>query len=179
MALREDLRWSLAMRRIHALAAIMIVTAAAIGLAMTHLVSDIGLRFELYQWHKSFGFVVLAIMVARWVARLTVTAPVAVGKPWQHMLATLIHWFFYLALIALPLTGWAMVSASPLPVPTVLFGVLTIPNILRPDLALYGQLKALHGWLSWATLLALVLHVAGALLHQRDNILRRMWRLRA
>jgi cytochrome b561 len=171
-------RWPLALRRIHAVSAVVIVTAAVIGLVMTHVVDDIGLRFELYQWHKSFGFLVLGIMLVRWAARLAVKAPAGIGARWQQTLAVVIHRFFYMALIALPLTGWAMVSASPLRVPTVLFGIVTIPNILDPDLVLYGQLRAWHGWLSWLTLLALSLHVLGALAHRQDAILGRMWRLR-
>ena len=129
----EGLRWPLTLRRIHAAAAAGVIVAMVIGLAMTHMVADIGLRFELYQWHKSFGFAVLGLMLARWAARLTITAPSGVGGRWQRRLATVLHGFFYVALIALPVTGWCMVSASPVRVPTILFGVLPVPDILGPD----------------------------------------------
>lgn len=174
----EGQRWPLTLRRIHAAAAAGIIVTMVIGLAMTHMVADIGLRFELYQWHKSLGFAVLGIMLARWAARVTVNAPRGVGSCWQQRLAKVLHGFFYVALIALPVTGWCMVSASPVRVPTMLFGLLTMPDILGPDLALYSWFKALHGWLSWTVLLALALHVAGALVHRSDDIVSRMWRLR-
>ena len=38
-----------------------------------------------------------------------------------------LHVLFYVFMIAMPLTGWALVSSDPIDVPTILFGVIPLP----------------------------------------------------
>lgn len=143
-------------------------------------------RFWLYQLHKSLGITVLALMALRIVWRLTHRPPELVpGMPaWERTAAQGAHLALYGLLLALPLSGWLMVSASTLPIPTLYFGLFQIPHIgfiesLPTDTkATFGSLS--H-WLHWIAGMVLILivagHVAAALRHHfvmRDDTLTRM-----
>jgi cytochrome b561 len=85
-------------------------------------------------------------------------------------------------MIAMPLTGWAMVSASPLGLPTIVFGAFEWPHIVWLETAtdkatLEAQLKQVHATAGLVMLGLIGLHVAAALKHQfvdRDGLLSRM-----
>ncbi len=170
-------RWGLGLRRVHALSAMVLLVAATLGLAMTHVVRDPGLKFELYQWHKSVGVTVFALLLLRVGLRLRHPSPQGVGTALQRRLAAVTHRAFYVLMLVLPLTGWAMVSASPLPVPTIVFGLFTLPPLLSPDMARYQALKGLHGWLAWGFCFLALVHVAGAAAHWRRGLVSQMWLL--
>ena len=85
-------------------------------------------------------------------------------------------------LLAMPLVGWAMVSASPYNIPTVLYGVIPWPHLpVLPELpnkaAVEGVLKLVHSYGAWLLMALLLLHVGAALRHHlalRDDTLWRM-----
>jgi polyisoprenoid-binding protein YceI len=93
--------------------------------------------------------------------------------PWERRLARLVHGAFYALTLALPLTGWLMVSASRLAVPTRLFGIVAWPHLpgvanLAPaqKAMVLGLAERGHGALAWIAVALLIVHVAGALKHQ-------------
>ena len=68
-------------------------------------------------------------------------------------------------------------SASPLPIPTRFFDLFVIPNIARPDAALFGWATLAHEIAAWTIAGLVALHAAGALKHHwidRDDVLERM-----
>jgi cytochrome b561 len=87
-------------------------------------------------------------------------------------------------IIAIPLAGWAMVSSSPLGLPTLWYGLFEWPHI--PFLAelprdqkqqIIGIFRETHNWLAFLAIFLIVLHVTAALKHQfwdRDTVLARM-----
>ena len=88
----------------------------------------------------------------------------------------------YILLFGLPLTGWALVSASVLNVPTLSYGHIHWPHLaflssLSHKAPVEAGLKQVHRYAAWF-LMALVLgHVVAALRHhfaQRDDVPRRM-----
>jgi cytochrome b561 len=96
---------------------------------------------------------------------------------WERAAARLTHAGLYLLLLVLPLTGWVMASVSPLGIPTVVFGLFTLPNPFQPSATLEAALKLVHGLLALALAMLVALHVGGALRHhlvRRDDVLRRM-----
>jgi cytochrome b561 len=139
------------------------------------------------QLHKSIGITVLALTLIRIGWRLTHAAPALPDtmRPWEKWAANSVHFVLYLLMLGLPLSGWAMVSASPLIKvhPTVLYGVLHIPAVPFPGLdsdqlhdthKLLEKTHELLGWIAYATI---TLHVAAALKHhliERDDVLSRM-----
>jgi cytochrome b561 len=143
-------------------------------------------RLTLFNWHKSFGVTVLLLTCFRLVWRLTHRPPALPAEmpAWEAKVAHLTHWAFYLLLFLVPLLGWAMVSASPRNVPTVLFGTIEWPHI--PLLAdLDTQVKKdyrktfefAHASAAYTLACLLVLHVGAALRHHfmlKDDVVRRM-----
>jgi cytochrome b561 len=167
------------------------VIAAAIlyqiwlGWRMSDLPSGMA-KFELFQLHKSVGITILLLSLGRLGWRLTHRPPPYAGgvRGWQHTLATAVHTGFYVMMIALPLTGWAAVSASTFNLPTVLWGVVPWPHL--PGLAelapgqketVSGALGTTHEWLVRLTIAMLALHVAGALKHQFADKDGTLWRM--
>jgi cytochrome b561 len=156
-----------------------------IGLAWTFLTLKPGLQeFRLIQLHKSVGVTVLVLSVARLVWRLANPPPRLVLPPWQAVLSQAVHWGFYGVMIGAPLSGWVMVSASKLNLPTLLYGAIPWPYVpfvhsLPPSTkAVWAQgASATHLALAWIAYGLIVLHVSGALKHQfldRDNLIARM-----
>ena len=140
--------------------------------------------FAIYQWHKSFGFLVLALVFLRLVWRAINPVPrLPDGMPMiQRTAAHLGHAGLYAVMIALPVTGWLMVSASPWGIPTVVFNVLPLPHL--PVAEMFGTkaetekvFATLHEWAGFLLVPLFIAHVAAALKHHflnRDDILRRM-----
>jgi cytochrome b561 len=65
--------------------------------------------------HVSSGLTVLALTVARVVWRLLNAPPPypAAMKPWERHAAHFAHFLLYAAMVLMPLTGWAILSAHP------------------------------------------------------------------
>ncbi len=141
------------------------------------------------QIHKSLGITILLLTLIRLAWRLAKPSPPFNPdmKPWERWLAHAVHFLFYLVMIALPLTGWATVSSSPLIhiYPINMFGLFHWPEITALSHLPVDQMKsaketfeAAHGLLAKLIVYVLFpLHVLGALKHQfldRDHELGRM-----
>jgi cytochrome b561 len=132
-------------------------------------------KLALLARHKSVGITILALA---W--RLIDRPPPPPPMPrWQHTASRLTHAAFYVLLFAMPVSGWLMSSASNYPVSW--FGLLQLPDFVRPDEGLKDLLEDVHETLAKALIALAVLHVVAALKHQfidRDGLLMRMlpWR---
>ncbi len=164
--------------------AILIVFMLALGIYMHELPPTDQATFQLYQLHKSFGFVVLFLAVLRIVWRLSNPSPkLPEGmKPLERAAASLGHAGLYALIFALPITGWFMVSASPWGIPTILFNFLPVPHLPVPA-ALGSKEEAegffmmLHEYGAFLLIALIVVHIAAALKHHfiaRDDTLKRM-----
>lgn len=145
-------------------------------------VADVVTKFRLYHWHKSLGFTILALAVLRILWALTSVRPAlpAAVPAGEKQLALGSHILLYLALIILPLTGWAVVSTSPLPIPTWVFGWFVMPSLpLGISLQAQQAWSSLHGFLAYAAVFLAGVHGLAALRHHfkaRDGVLLRMLR---
>jgi cytochrome b561 len=164
--------------------ALLIFAMLVLGLYMTGLPQMEQATFELYQLHKSIGFVVLTLAVFRLVWRVFNPSPKlpAGMHPLERLGAHLGHAGLYALLFFIPLTGWFMVSASPWGIPTVLFNALPVPHLPVPE-ALGTQeqaesvFKTMHEYAAYLLIALIVVHVAAALKHHfiaRDDTLKRM-----
>ena len=168
----------------HWIIAILIIALLAIGKYMTGLEENDPVRFELTQWHKSFGISVLVLSILRLLWRFTHKPPPEPASlpTWQKHVSGLVHLGLYALMLALPITGWIMVSASPLNLDTLLFGVIPWPHIPPfPELANKESIaSSFHDYheLASSVLIVLVLaHIGAALKHHlidKDTILLRM-----
>lgn len=123
--------------------------------------------------HKATGFTVLVLSLGRLVWRLVHRPPpfpAGIGGL-EAVAARTAHWLFYLLMIAIPLTGWLMISAADPRRPFVWYGAFDLPYLpVRGNKALGGFAHDAHEILGWAFVVLLGLHVAGALKHHlRDH----------
>ncbi|MCG8443203.1 MAG: cytochrome b, partial [Caulobacterales bacterium] len=138
------------------------------------------LHFAVYQMHKSFGVAVLFLTVARlgWRA-VNPPPPLPEGMSgFERTASHVVHWAFYGLMLALPVSGWAMVSASPTGVPTLLFNAVPWPHLPIPaSEATEHTLKNAHELMAYGAGALIALHVAAACKHQflaRDGLIARM-----
>jgi cytochrome b561 len=167
-------RYPLRTRILHWLTAVLVFAMLLIGFAM---VNSIGSYGSLRAVHMTLGIVVLAIVVLRAANRLTHRVPKlpdTVG--WvEHKLVVGSELALYTLLLAQPLVGWAMVSATGKPVD--IFGSLHLPRIAPFSADLYFILRQTHSLLAYASVVIIAAHVSAVLLHTltlRDGMLSRM-----
>lgn len=142
--------------------------------------------YALFQLHKSIGITILLLSLLRLAWKLiNRSPPPPAGQPaWERTASQIVHWGFYVIMIGLPLTGWIMVSASRVPIPTLLYGTVPWPHLpLLPELA-EGAKHAWreageigHGVLVKLTYLLLLLHLGAVAKHQildRDEVFGHM-----
>jgi len=143
------------------------------------------------QIHKSIGVTVLVLSLARLGWRLISPPPPMPASivGWERWSAQLVHVLFYVVMIGMPLTGWAMSSASKLisVYPITWFGVFQWPTITPLANLAPGPMKVAHHYFStahsygaWLAYGLIVLHVGAALRHQfwkGDEVFWRMFPL--
>jgi cytochrome b561/polyisoprenoid-binding protein YceI len=142
--------------------------------------------YALFQLHKSIGITILLLSLLRLAWRLFNKPPAPpLGQPaWERTASHIVHWGFYAIMIGLPLTGWIMVSASRVPIPTLLYGTVPWPHLpLLPELAegakhAWRQAGEIgHGVLVKLTYVLLLLHLGAVAKHQvldRDAVFGHM-----
>lgn len=133
-------------------------------------------REGLKMWHFMFGLTVLLLVVIRVVARVTGgTPPITPDPPaWQTLIAKLTHLALYAFMIAMPIAGWVILSASGKAIP---FYGLDLPALVGLNKALAEQVKELHETVATSGYFLVGLHAVAALFHHyivKDDTLRRM-----
>ena len=185
MAISRD-RYSTVAISLHWVIALAILTN--IGIAWYFNTLHGAAKIEPVQLHKSIGITVLVLSTLRLGWSLAVPAPKlpAYVTGWEKWLAQAVHVGFYVIMFGMPLSGWALSSASPLihVFPIVLFHTVPWPAIGPLTTLPHDQMKqaheafaAAHGLLAKLAYVLVALHVAGALKHQfisNDDVVARM-----
>ncbi len=172
--------WGLVARTLHWSMAVLIVGMLAVGTYMVTLPdTDFETKFAIYQWHKSFGLLLAALILLRlaWRAVQPVPALPAETSPLVRRASAISHLMLYLLMVLLPLTGYLMSATSTLGIPTVAFGVIEVPHLLGPNAELEGIFKRAHDILGKLLIALLAVHVLAALKHalvDRDGVWTRM-----
>lgn len=132
------------------------------------------------QLHKAFGLTVIGLTLLRILWRLMHKVP---ALP-SHMtslevaLAKTSHFSFYVLMLALPLSGWAMVSASMRRFPIDFFGLGQIPYLpLEQAKPLSHFFGSAHELLGYTAIALIAVHILAAFKHHvfdRDDVLTRM-----
>jgi cytochrome b561 len=169
---------------LHWLIALAILGMIALGWTMNDLPRTDPLKFTLFQWHKSIGITILLLSLFRLAWRWAHPAPPLPDtmKAWEKILAKSVVILFYALMIGIPLLGWAVVSSSPLNIPTLLYGLIPWPHLpilpaLENKKEISETLGDVHSFLAYSVLALLALHAGGALKHHfvnKDDVLTRM-----
>ena len=171
-------------RTLHWLTALLILTAFPLGLIANAWPWDtsaqLAVKATLFSIHKTLGVTAFAVAVLRIGWAVVQPRPVALhpDRRAETVLAGVVHWMLYVALVAVPLTGWIHHAA------TTGFAPIWWPfgqglPFVPVDVGVAETAAAAHWLFTKVLALALVLHVAGALKHHlvdRDATLVRMWR---
>lgn len=172
---RNALDFHVALRVLHWLMAAMVLTMLFIGVGM---VSTAGPLYPvLLALHRPVGTAILLLVLIRLPLRLATGAPALPGDlpPMQKRIAAASHVLLYASMIAMPLIGWAMLSAGGYPV--VVTKGFALPPILPHDLQLYAVLRTAHTAVAMLFFALILTHLAAALMHgliRRDGVLRSM-----
>lgn len=164
-------RYSTVSILLHWLIALLVVGNVVGGLMM-------GENRAIVPVHKSVGITVLLLTLVRIGWRIAHPLPPLPDRMpgWERGVARFTHFAFYVLLLAVPLLGWATVSAGR--GTGNLFGVIPWFDLpLAKSRELSGSLGAVHENLVWLTLILVAFHIAGALKHHladRDVVLSRM-----
>jgi len=173
-----------AARLLHWLTAALILTAIGLGLYAEDMPADtsaaVAAKALVYSLHKTLGVAAFFSALARilWALTQPHPAPLHPERRLETWIATLIHWSLYVAMIAMPLSGWvhhaALDGFAPILWP---FGQ-GLPFVPKSQ-GVAEAAGALHGLFSKLLIGSVLLHVAGALKHaliDRDHTLSRMLR---
>lgn len=163
--LARVLHWSMA-----AAILAMLFVGAAMVVSLQH-------REQLLDLHRPLGLAILLLALVRLANRLRhAPPPLPDDLPRiQVWAATASHWLLYALMLAMPLIGWAMLSAGAYPVE--LFKGVNLPPILPHSPQLYGMLRPLHGVLAYVLFFTILAHLGAALYHawiRRDGVFDQM-----
>lgn len=163
---------------IHWVIAVLIFVQIGLGWWMNEVLPDhTPVQARVQNVHISLGLTILILVLLRIGVRLTHPAPPLPPEMavWEKFLARVSHALFYLLMLVLPLSGWALVSLGKHPIH---FWGLPWPHLPgtaqifgpTPPRPLRHAVSHVHVYiLIWIVLLNLALHVAGALKHQFDG----------
>ena len=168
--------WGGVAKSLHWIMAILIAAVMTLGwIAEAWRLSPT--KIDLFVWHKSLGLTVLMLALVRAVWRLanpTPRLPESLPRS-ERRLARVGHVLLYSLMVAMPLSGWVINSASDFPLK--LYGWLPWPNLVSPDKDLQRLAETVHVTLLWTLIGVLSLHIAAALRHhffKRNDVLARM-----
>lgn len=167
---------------LHWLMAIAFFWMLACGAAMRYLDLDKSLIFNLYQWHKSSGVLLLLAAFLRLSVSLVSKRP---GLPPQFsdtdkVAAKAGHVFLYILMFVMPISGWVVVSSSVYGLPTIVFDMFEWPHIpkIQGNEAIHEIAEWIHfiGAITFGLMIAA--HILAVVKHKikdNENLLPRMW----
>lgn len=167
--------YGLIARIFHWVIAVLIIGLLPVGLGMGAMENS-PLKFQVFAMHKSFGLLVFFLGLARLGWKFISPPPdhLDTHAHWEVTLAHAAHFWLYVCIIFMPLTGWLMSSAGEFPIP--FFGI-QMPSLMGKNHDAAEFFEGAHGVLGFTLLFVLALHIAGALKHHvidKDETLKRM-----
>ncbi|APA99404.1 cytochrome b [Nocardia seriolae] len=166
-------QFDLTARILHWLMAVLVVGMLFLGAAMVGSIGHYGLLLSI---HRTVGCGILLLGILRLTNRLVRRAPVL--SPAERRIAMASELSLYALLLVQPVLGWALVSASGIPVRIGSADLgFVLPGIAPESAQLYAQLRTLHAWAAYLLLALFTAHMCAVLWHVlvlRDGLLRRM-----
>jgi cytochrome b561 len=180
------LRYGTVAMTFHWVIALLVIANICFGLYMGELPRSDPMKFTIFQIHKSIGLTVLVLSILRLLWRLVNPVPPLPSgmNPALRFAARTSHFLLYFLIIFIPLTGYILVSASPLGNGTSYFFLFDWPNLplftgmTRAQLhPIHETWEAAHVYLAWSAIVLIPIHILAALYHgmiRGDGVLQRM-----
>lgn len=162
---------------LHWLVAVAMIAMLAFGLYLSQMERG-DAKSALVQVHKSFGSLILFLVMARiwWRIRQGALPPLRDRPRWRQIVAKASHHFLLFATIAMPISGFIRSIGRGRAID--IFGVPFIPQLLTERNDTIGAIgSTAHEMIAYATIAVLFVHILAALWHHfvdRDGTLRRM-----
>ncbi|WP_377295203.1 cytochrome b [Rhizobium sp. SG2393] len=160
--------YGLVSRCLHWAIAVLFIGQIPLGLMTQWTAEQPELQFDLYQWHKSTGFLVLALATIRILWSLTSLKPVntSASHRFEAMAARAVHTALLVFTLAVPLAGWAIASSSPLNIPSYVFNLVLVPNLpIEISDAAEAFWSTTHAWLAYGAAAVVAIHASAAIFH--------------
>ncbi len=171
-------------KALHWLMAVIILTLIGVGIYMADLPKESAEQkqyaFQFYGLHKSFGVVVLVLLIVRlaWIRISPAPALPAVFESKEKMMVKMLQGFLYILMILVPVSGYLMSNAGGFPIN--FFGLGELPALIGKSKEMGGIAHEAHEIMGLAMLVLIVLHAAGVVKHRlkdkggESDILKRM-----
>ncbi len=176
-------KYHLSIITLHWIMALAFILMLLSGFVMTNLNIDQSLKFQMFQWHKSLGVILLCAFFLRISTRLLTKVPQLPQKMKniEKIAAKIGHYSLYFFMIFAPFSGWVLVSSSPYGLPTIVFGWFEFPHlslalVIGNDFA-HEIAEELHWILAYSFFTVILLHIAAVVKHRifdKENLLPRM-----
>jgi cytochrome b561 len=154
---------------------VIILCLLVVGCIMVQM-DDGDTKWQIYALHKSFGLIILTLIPLRILWRLINTTPTLDMVPtWEKHAAKTAHALLYAAMLAMPISGWIMSTASD-HIPSF-FGLFDVPAPVAASEATATLAGNIHYYVAWTLAGILVLHVGAAIkahVIDKNTILTRM-----
>ncbi|MGI2906003.1 cytochrome b [Tolypothrix sp. VBCCA 56010] len=143
-----------------------------IGIVMARLPREVFFRGSLYNVHKSFGVLVLGLLMLRIFILLQVMARKYLKRsprltP-QWIKTFSLHLLLYLLMLIVPISGILLSNTGGHDVP---FFFVTLPNWFEENRSITAIAHNLHFWLSYTLLALVALHII-----EQRQFLSRTWK---
>lgn len=166
-------------RTLHWLTAFIILSNIGLGLtAHRWPMEGMDVKIQLFSLHKTLGIAAFSVALIRilWALSQPRPGPVHADRPAETMIAETAHWMLYIAMLVVPLAGWAEHAATEGFAPILWPFGQGFPMIPKSG-HLAEILAVIHRTFAWILIVTVVLHIAGAMKHavvDRDGVLGRM-----
>ncbi|MCR8923613.1 cytochrome b [Dasania sp. GY-MA-18] len=166
--------YNMALRYLHWIMFLLLVAVYASIEMRVFFEKGTDLRNAFKAWHFMLGLSVFAAVWLRLVLRFNQRYPaVQPALPaWQKAMSYLTHVLLYVLMLAMPLSGWLILSGEAKAIP---FG---LPALMAENKDLAHQLEEWHELAGKVGYFLIGLHVLAAAYHQfirKDNVFKRMW----
>ncbi len=170
-------KWPVGSRILHWLSALLIFGLFALGYWMRTLDYYHPWYQQAPDLHKSFGILLVLIMLTRIVWRFVITKPehLTSHKPWELRLAHIIHWILYLGILLILITGYLIATSENRPIEV--FELFNVPAVIQAFEEQEDIAGFIHEWAAYVIMAFVGLHILGALKHHfidKDKTLKRM-----
>ena len=168
-------RYTRTAQALHWLTSVLVLAVLPLAWVATSLARDEAAKPVLFQFHKSVGLTIFALVGARILWRAFNPPPPEVSEPaGLARVARISHWLLYAVFLLMPVSGYLLSAFNGNP--TQYFYLFPIPGFEKNE-ALRDVFRSAHLAGQWAVYALVLLHIAGTAWHvaiRRDGVLDRM-----